>query len=600
MIDAFDAILKRCRDPELARQLLHIILAAKEPLAVDDMRIATALACDLEYRSYEEIGVERSDVFEMRIKNICGLLVTVDGGSVFLIHQTAKEFLINEDNMSRASGTWKFSFNPLDSEMLIAKICIALLSFTCFSETPLVVENEDADEAAKRVSEYTKDHAFLEYAAINWMEHSKEAKFDDNSKWMTSILSLCSVDSPMFRTWYTIHQRSDKSYLPSKTTSLNLATEFDFPNVLASLLERGEDPNEPDGHGATLLARSVGQSKRAFQLLIQAKADINGQEWLEPWHNEIDDTGSEIEIRPISGTPLVIAALKVDAEMVKHLIDCGATIDFPPYGTMTPLYAALVSYTADSDSKEIIHLLLHRGANVCFEMKDDTHPMVKTALHCAATMIDLSILQALLGSETADVNFQLRELPSETQVEDQDSSESRLGHDEPNISRNTCSLSQDSKSKSSTSECSGNAHSDAHSDADGDNSDDTIISENESCDDNNSRSRSGHYNGRSDSSDSEDRFRFMIGATPLHLAARKGLMDNVRVLLEHGADPHIKNADGYTALDFVLDLQSVGGSSDPEIVASAKKKLIELLEPYDESLSDGKNPVPIVTFSVDG
>ena len=71
----------------------------------------------------------------------------------------------------------------------------------------------------------------------------------------------------------------------------------------------------------------------------------------------------------------------------------------------------------------------------------------------------------------------------------------------------------------------------------------------------------------------------MIGATPLHLAAKKGLVDNVRVLLEHGADPNIKNADGYTALDFVLELQSVGGSSDPEIVASAKKKLIELLEP---------------------
>ncbi|OQD93481.1 hypothetical protein PENSOL_c032G04840 [Penicillium solitum] len=68
LIDAYDKILKRCRHPALARQLLHIILAAREPLTVNDMKIATALADDLKYRSYDEIGIERSDAFEMRIK----------------------------------------------------------------------------------------------------------------------------------------------------------------------------------------------------------------------------------------------------------------------------------------------------------------------------------------------------------------------------------------------------------------------------------------------------------------------------------------------------------------------------------------------------
>jgi hypothetical protein len=46
LIDAYDGILKRCRHPDLARQLLYIILAAREPLTIDDMKIASALASE--------------------------------------------------------------------------------------------------------------------------------------------------------------------------------------------------------------------------------------------------------------------------------------------------------------------------------------------------------------------------------------------------------------------------------------------------------------------------------------------------------------------------------------------------------------------------
>jgi hypothetical protein len=46
LIDAYDGILTRCRHPDLARQLLYIILAAREPLTIDDMKIASALASE--------------------------------------------------------------------------------------------------------------------------------------------------------------------------------------------------------------------------------------------------------------------------------------------------------------------------------------------------------------------------------------------------------------------------------------------------------------------------------------------------------------------------------------------------------------------------
>lgn len=64
--------------------------------------------------------------------------------------------------------------------------------------------------------------------------------------------------------------------------------------MLVSLLESGEDPNEPDGHGAIPLARSVrkSKSKRAMELLLDANADINAHGWEEPWYNGLDESGS--------------------------------------------------------------------------------------------------------------------------------------------------------------------------------------------------------------------------------------------------------------------------------------------------------------------
>jgi ankyrin repeat protein len=118
---------------------------------------------------------------------------------------------------------------------------------------------------------------------------------------MPSILSLWNVDEPVFRTWYTIYQRVSMNHVPWKMTSLNIAAEFEFPNVLASLLENGGDPNEPGGHGATPLARSVrkSKSKRAVELLLDANADAHG--WEEPWYNELDESGSEVEVKPFAG-----------------------------------------------------------------------------------------------------------------------------------------------------------------------------------------------------------------------------------------------------------------------------------------------------------
>ncbi|KAJ5806268.1 uncharacterized protein N7503_003870 [Penicillium pulvis] len=590
LIDAYDAILRRCRHPDLARQLLHIILAAREPLAVDDMKIATALASDFKYRSYEEIGTERLDAFEMRIKNVCGLLVTIDNGSVFLIHQTAKEFLITDDYTSHRSDTWKHSFSPLDSETLLAKICISLLSFTHFLKAPLTIDDSD-DEPHKKVSEYTKDNPFLEYAAMNWVEHCQEAMLGEDPEWVSSMLFLCSVERPAFRTWYAIYQISGKNHLPWKMTSLNIAAEFGFPYVLASLLESGEDPNEPDGHGATPLARSVQKSTVAVDLLLNANADINAYGWEEPWYEDVDNTGSDIEVKPFSGTPLVMAVFSDDAEMVKYLIEHGAVINFPPHSSLTPLFIACLQYPWDEKpkAKEILHLLLRSGADVCFEMINEDWPIEMTVLHFAAMNNDLSVLQVLLGSKTADVNFQLRESPSHVRMEDLDTTEYQSIIDEPECSSDKIKSLQAGPSSASGRDIDGSRGAE-DSKGGGDIDDNTSIPDNQDSDDDSGSgfNNDTHQSDSSESSDSPQNYVYMIGATPLHLAARGGLVKNVELLLKYGADPHVKNANGYTAMDFALELTRIEDIDDEEDFSSIKAEIIELLEQNDHIPSDGE------------
>ncbi|CAI7575822.1 unnamed protein product [Penicillium discolor] len=591
LIDAYDKILKRCRHPALARQLLHIILAAREPLTVDDMKIATALASDFEYRSYDEIGIERSDAFEMRIKNACGLMVTIDDGSVFLIHQTAKEFLIKDDDLTQNSETWKHSFSPLDSEILLAKICITLLCFTYFSETPLTLDEDDEEPHKVVVTEYAENNAFLKYAALNWMQHSEKGELDNNPKWMSSMLSLCSVDNPAFRTWYTIYQRLGEDHVPWKMTSLNIAAQFNFSNVLASLLASGESPNEPDGYGATPLARAVRNSKKAVELLLDANADINAYEWEEPWHDEVNDSGSEIEVKPFAGTPLAMAVFGNDLEMVEFLITRGAEINFPPHSFLTPLFAAYIMSIVEDEPNptEVLHLLLRSGANVCFEMKADDARVGMTVLHWAAMYKEPSILHALLGSETADVNFQLRELPSNDPTEGQSSVDGRRSSSNKRTSSHDGS---DSDSIGSTSGSNGDEDPEVGSEA----------NDNVPIPDNDSSAGFDMEDRQSDSSESTHSSldqRYMIGATPLHLAAKGEFVENVKLLLEHGADPHIKNADGYTAMDLVLELVSTEDSDDDAPFDSMKTEMTELLEKYSHVSSNGKESLLAVTL-IDG
>ncbi|KAI0107486.1 purine and uridine phosphorylase [Nemania sp. FL0031] len=88
---AYESILARSSDPEKAKKLLHIIIAAVRPLTLAEMQFALSLReSDL---SYQLPDLKLEEHFLKYVKELCGLFITIIDSKIYLLHQTAKEFL---------------------------------------------------------------------------------------------------------------------------------------------------------------------------------------------------------------------------------------------------------------------------------------------------------------------------------------------------------------------------------------------------------------------------------------------------------------------------------------------------------------------------
>ena len=100
--DAYEAILAKFEegDQQQARKLLHIIVAATRPLNLGEMNIA--LAIEEHQCSFDGLEPDLDDElrFGGSVRNVCRPFVTVVNQKVYLIHQTAKEFLLAKNGVA--------------------------------------------------------------------------------------------------------------------------------------------------------------------------------------------------------------------------------------------------------------------------------------------------------------------------------------------------------------------------------------------------------------------------------------------------------------------------------------------------------------------
>ncbi|RYP65038.1 hypothetical protein DL771_008492 [Monosporascus sp. 5C6A] len=405
---AYERILKQSTNPKRAKKILHIIVAAARPLTPTEMDIA--LAIDREHKSIEDLKPSRLPSIECSIRDVCGGLVKVVGSQrnqkIDLVHHTAKEFLVRRsynvmpcqgfwtlivwaiysvyqtihDFIARSLGLWKHSLEPVESNRVLAEICISYLLFEEFSSSPLVMDSEaKALDILGTVDRYTNKHEFLDYAAKHWANHLKETETGKETALLKSGLEVCNADSTRFLTWFQVYWTTvDSLWLcPKNFTNLMVWSYFGHEAIVRLLLKKGANVAAEDDGGKTALHWAVENGHKSVAQTL--------------W-----ESGANVDVKDTNGwTALHIAAAKGHQGLAELLLVKGANV-----ATFTNRGQAALHLAAGNGHKELARLLLNCGTNV--NMK--TNILEYTALHLAARNGHKEVAQLLLD-DRADVNM---------------------------------------------------------------------------------------------------------------------------------------------------------------------------------------------------
>jgi ankyrin repeat protein len=155
-----------------------------------------------------------------------------------------------------------------------------------------------------------------------------------------------------------------------------IAIKRDNPNAMQSLLSRGFDPNTLDPKGVPGLVLAIQEpSPKVAEVLVR-------------WPK------TNVEMRNVKDeSPLMLAALKGQVELVKKLVARGADVNKPGWA---PLH-----YAATSGQLEIMDFLLENYAFIDAESPNGTTPLMMAAYYGSPQAVKL-LLEA--GADTAMKN----------------------------------------------------------------------------------------------------------------------------------------------------------------------------------------------------
>ena len=440
--EAYEHILERSPKPETARRLLHIVLAAVRPLTLREMNMA--LHIEESNKSHKDVDLVPYKVFPGFLKNICGLFVTIHDSRVYLLHQTAKEFLVSQGylpssdgSMNAHKGKWTHSFNLEISNLILVRICLIYLLFDVFEDKPLKIgefgeepkaesrfsydlfdtdisgaesmteissKSDDNDETSDanisggahdyqcrfleawdrdKVYAYGRSHQFVFYAACNWSCHFKSISSD--SEVVKRGMQVCNTNSQRWHTWFLLY-------------CLNVDDESMDLLVIEDVFR--------DGSSLTLAA-FLGLEIVVEQLYRESHPDTKtndlGNALFSAVRNNHESTarilldkGAVTNSWAFEGqNVLCVASSQGLKSMMTLLLEKGAAVDFHDESGRTPL-----SWAAKQYQSEAMCLLIDHGAAI-----DSEDSKGRTPLSYAAQMgNDEAVQLSLDNGATVDSN----------------------------------------------------------------------------------------------------------------------------------------------------------------------------------------------------
>ncbi|KAK6354169.1 hypothetical protein TWF730_008582 [Orbilia blumenaviensis] len=428
---AYERILSKSPNPAKAKKLLHMVIAAARPLTLEEMEFALKL--EEKHQSYEDINRSSGERFRHDVRDLCGLFVTVIDERVYLIHQTAKEFLVQESKETiEGKDQWMGSINIQDSHRILFETCLQHLLFTEFESDPL-----KGDESSMGVSFYLRKYVFLDYSASHWARHFHAARIMPDEEMTEKLLQICDTDSERWLTWFSVFREARSLYsFPStkNMTSLMATSYFGVATAVEALLKTHNCWKLNSWFlrprlCSYLNCRDDVQKRSALSLAAEGGYDavvtrlLKGCQ-LSWWGFQIPVGKVEVDSKASPKyTPLWYAVSKGNhASIVKTLLENGACANNNGDENQdTPLHQAV-----SQDNLEVVQLLLKHGADI------EAGGVSKTPLCDAAARNKISIMKVLLKAG-ARFNITITNLDSHSSLYDFLLAGARPGPVEPRI-----------------------------------------------------------------------------------------------------------------------------------------------------------------------
>ncbi|KAJ5909801.1 hypothetical protein N7504_004444 [Penicillium tannophilum] len=264
--DVYNSILLKAPDQVQAKKLLQIIVAATRPLLLREVGVALAITEETE--CYEDLELQNDEQLAITVRNICGLFVHIVDETVFLIHQSAKDFLISpSEKVTFIRPSWKHSISVSDSALLHTSICIRFLYLKELGKKKAPPVRDALDLAST--------YDFLEYSANSWAAHFGRMTIQDRHEFLPQAMDLCSVETDQYMDWEVVVRRVGRSVHPSP---LHIASYLGLDMVVRALLTSpGVDVNftTDDNRTPILLSVQKGHKRIVETFLAVPGIDIN-------------------------------------------------------------------------------------------------------------------------------------------------------------------------------------------------------------------------------------------------------------------------------------------------------------------------------------
>ncbi|MCJ1391416.1 hypothetical protein MMC18_004280 [Xylographa bjoerkii] len=392
---AYQRMLSRSTDYCQAKSLLQLVIAAKRPLSISEIKVALALTQE-EYEYLHDIQMESEsdEQFEDSLKDLCGLLLSVHDSRVYLIHQTARDFLTQTPfSLSNGLSRWQGPITILSAEAVISRICISFLCLRDFQiKPPWGPSNFQWSEIEKHVGQWVDSYTLLRYTAEYWPQHVQNGQDMLDTSLLKKEIQLCRTTSSLFWTWYPVYCASVRENVTTNETDLIIPSWIGLDRIVNILVHETTDVNADGGaYGNALQAASHNGHDKVVQILLDKGADVNAQvHGYDKVVQILVDRGAESR-KDIKGrTPLHLVSATGRMRMVEKLLSS----EFDPTVLDTQGRNSL-HHAAALGSIEVVNYFLKEGLDPSLPDRDGW-----TSLHWAAKKGSVDTIRTLEAAGT--------------------------------------------------------------------------------------------------------------------------------------------------------------------------------------------------------